>query len=112
SLRDVVAADYVAHLHARVRARVLFAPRAPNLDAIVCYALALLLQDRDHVNRCAASERDEQKLDGRRGARAFFVRLKHLRVATRRYADEETVARRVDDRHSVRFVHEWKPPCI
>src|SRR5437764_13196138 len=45
-LGDVVAADYVAHLHARVCARVLFAPLASNLDAVGGHALALLLQDR------------------------------------------------------------------
>src|SRR2546423_1736692 len=109
-LRDVVAADYVAHLHARVCARVLFAPHAANLDTVGGHALALLLQDRDHVNRRAASERDEQKLDGRRGARALLVRLKHLRVAARRDGDEEAVACRVDDRRRVRFVHVWRPP--
>src|SRR5438045_5173310 len=109
-LRDVVAADDVAHLHARVCARVLLAPNAAHLYAVVGHALALLPKYGDHVNRRAASERDEQQLDRRGGARTLVVRFEHLRVAARRDGDEESVARVVDDGRRFFSVHAGKPP--
>src|ERR1700749_2539867 len=45
--RDAVAANDVAQLHARERARVLRSSLATNLDAVVRDALALLTQNRD-----------------------------------------------------------------
>ena len=57
-----MSAHDVAHLQAAEAARMLLAPLAANLDAVIGDLFALLMENRNHVGAGAAAQRQQQQL--------------------------------------------------
>jgi len=71
---------------------MIIASFAAHFDAVVCNGLALLLQNADHINRRATSQRYEQQFNRRRGARTIVVRVERKGMTLRTDANEEIVS--------------------
>jgi hypothetical protein len=96
---NVVTANVVDHLYARVNARVLGAALAANLYLVSGDTLAFLFEDRLNVCARAAAERDQQQLHRRGRGDSLVRKACHYCVAARRFAHERFVARESQSRN-------------
>src|SRR5712692_1127060 len=89
---------------------MIIASFAAHFDAVVCNGLALLLQNADHVDRRAASQRDQKQFHRCWSASPIVVRIKRKSMTRRTDTNKEIVSGVVYCGLRIFRTHQSNPP--